>query len=182
MTPRPLTADEAFAVARLRRRPLQTLVGVRAAYIPGAPRDGPTGTVDLVALERLGYVERWAFGDCWLWRATDQPPRFDRPHWRCERELGDFGGRWRVVVNVEPGHPELIAWFQIPARAMCDAYLERDQLYDALHYCEREIAGAIALRSAGDACECGACEPGAGKPTGIREEAEHQVQTKGSDQ
>lgn len=166
MTPRPLTADEAFAIARLRRRPLQTLKRDRA-WLPGAPREGPTVSVDLGALERRGLVERWAFGDCWLWRPTDEPPRFDRPHWRCEQELGGDGGLWRVVVNVEPGHPELIASFQIPPRAMGDAYLERDELYEALRVCEREIAHAIELRAAGDACECGSCEAPdlAGSPT-----------------
>ena len=194
MTPRPLTADEVFAVARLRRRPLQTIKGERA-WFPGAPRDGPVRSVDLVELERRGYVERWAFGDCWLWRPTDEPPRFDRPHWRCEQELGDFGGRWRVVVNVEPGHPELVAWFTIPPRAMGDAYLERNQLWDALHYCEREIAGAIALRSAGDACECGSCEatgePWPERTTYAADEAKRarkvsdyfdELEAKGSDQ
>lgn len=107
-----LTRDERHVLARLARRPLQSLKRSPRVQLPGAPTDGPINGVSLNDLERRGYVERWPFGDCWLWRPTDQPPRFDRPHWQCrpmtEEERAEFGGSsalegYVITVHVEPG-------------------------------------------------------------------------------
>lgn len=157
----PATSSEQHAAERVRRRAWRTRPGVGANVWV---RTFSNIQVGMARLERLGLVEAWPEADgSTLWRATDEPPRFDRPHWRCELTAENVANGWRydryaLHVELDPGHPCYVSLLYVPNYAADDVDALAFYLADTVENAQAEIARAIALRSAGDPCECGGCE------------------------
>ena len=154
----PATEAELGVARRMRSRSILTMHGKR--FVKHLAGDG---FVESSRLEALGLVEQWPQpSGAILWCATDQPPSFERPHWRCELAPDDtrkwHGDRYALTVEVAPGHPALVSLFYVPDYARDDVDALAFYLADTVENAQREIARAIALRSAGDPCECGGCE------------------------
>lgn len=151
----PATEAELAVARRMRSRSMLVMHGRRFVkhVAPGE------AFVESNRLEALGLIEQWPQENgATLWRATDQPPSFERPHWRCESRPTHFSTRelYTLIVDVEPGHPELHVLVYTPTGAAPD--LLHGALDDAIWHAREQIAEAIALRAGGDPCKCGACE------------------------
>jgi hypothetical protein len=126
-----------------RKRPVSfTADLVVSVNIEQAVGTKPLVSVRLSDLERKGYVERWSVPEGWCWTLTDQPPSFQRPHWRAETIEADQSPSLTMVrVFADVGdHPMCWGSFMFPFHLAADDKFVANELRHTIKAMQQRIA------------------------------------------